>query len=127
MLTDKRVVTTLPCQDLERAKAWYKEKLDLSPSQEDPAGVSYECGEETEFFLFMSSGASRGEFTQMGFEVDDVETTVKELANSGVVFEQYDFPGMKTDANGIAEIEGERGAWFKDSEGNLLSVSQRTT
>ena len=127
MLSDKRVATALPAQDLERAKAWYKGKLDLSPSQEDPSGVWYECGGTTGFFLFISTGASRGDFTQMGFEVDDVEAAVRELTDLGVVFEQYDFPGLTTDASGIADIEGEKGAWFKDSEGNLLSLGQRMT
>ena len=126
MLSSKRVATALPAQDLERAKGWYKEKLDLSPTQEDPSGVWYECADGTGFFVFMSSGQSRGEFTQMGFEVDDVDAEVRELRERGVEFEQYDFPGLKTDENGVADIEGERGAWFKDSEGNLLSLGQRT-
>ena len=125
MLADKRVATSLPAQDIERAKAFYKEKLDLSPSMEDPTGVWYECGGGTGFFVFMSSGQSRGDFTQMGFEVDDIEASVKDLTDRGVVFEQYDFEWLKTDASGIAQIEGEKGAWFKDSEGNLLSLGQR--
>jgi predicted enzyme related to lactoylglutathione lyase len=125
VLSDKRVACALPCKDLERAKLFYKEKLELSPSQEDPGGIYYEVGEGTGFFLYESTGASRGEFTQMGFEVDDVEAIVAELRERGVEFEQYDFPGLKTDENGIADIEGERGAWFKDSEGNLLSVGER--
>ena len=122
MLTDKRVGTALPAQDMERAKAFYKEMLELSPSQEDPMGCWYECGGGTGFFVFPSSGQSRGDFTQMGFEVDDVETAVKELTERGVTFEKYDSEWMKTDENGIAEMNGEKGAWFKDSEGNLLSI-----
>lgn len=127
MLSDKRVACALPVQDMERAKAFYKEKLELSPTQERPDGIFYECGGRTGFFLYESMGASKGDFTQMGFEVDDVEATVAELRERGVEFEQYDFPGLKTDENGIAAIEGERGAWFKDSEGNLLSVGEMQT
>ena len=126
MLSDKRVATALPAQYLERAKLFYKEKLDLSPVQERPDGIFYECGEKTGFFVFQSSGQSRAEFTQMGFEVDDIDATVREMRERGVVFEQYDYEWLKTDENGIAEIEGERGAWFKDSEGNLLSVGEST-
>jgi hypothetical protein len=68
----------------------------------------------------------------MAFEVADIEATVAELRSRGVVFEEYDFPGMKT-VNGIAEVAGnypskgglgERAAWFKDSEGNLLGIGQ---
>jgi hypothetical protein len=67
----------------------------------------------------------------MGWEVEDIEATVRELRARGVVFEEYDLPGLKT-VNGIAEIEGnypskgrgERGAWFRDSEGNMLGIGQ---
>ena len=127
MLADKRVACALPVQDMERAKNFYNEKLELSPSQERPDGVYYEVAGGTGFFLYESMGASKGDFTQMGFEVDDVVKVVTELTERGVVFEQYDFPGLKTDSNGIAEITGERGAWFKDSEGNLLSVGEYTS
>lgn len=126
MISDKLVACALPAQDLERAKNFYKEKLDLSPSEERPDGVYYECGSGTRFFVFLSSGQSRGEFTQMGIQVPDVRAAAAELKEHGVVFEQYDFPGLKTDADGIAEIEGELGAWFKDSEGNLISIGQWT-
>jgi hypothetical protein len=60
----------------------------------------------------------------LGWDVDDVEATVEELRSRGVVFEEYDLPGLKT-VDGIAEIAGEKGAWFKDTEGNLLSLGQR--
>jgi hypothetical protein len=67
----------------------------------------------------------------MGFEVDDIDATVAELRGRGVAFEEYDLPGLST-ANGIAEIEGnypskgvgEKGAWFRDSEGNMLGLGQ---
>ena len=77
-------------------------------------------------------GRSSGEFTQMGFYVADIESTVAELRERGVQFEEVDRPGMQT-IGGIADIEGhypstgavgERAAWFHDSEGNLLGVAQ---
>ncbi len=60
--------------------------------------------------------------TRLG--LDDLDSVVEQLRNNGVVFEEYDLPGFKT-VNGIADIAGERGAWFKDSEGNLLAVGER--
>jgi hypothetical protein len=57
--------------------------------------------------------------------VDDVEVTVQELRGRGVVFEEYDFPGLKT-VNGVADLGYERAAWFKDSEGNILAVATAT-
>ena len=67
----------------------------------------------------------------MGWEVEDIEVMVRELRARGVVFEEYDVPGLKT-VDGIADIEGnypskgsgERGAWFRDSESNLLGIGQ---
>jgi catechol 2,3-dioxygenase-like lactoylglutathione lyase family enzyme len=123
--------TRLPAQDLERARAFYSEKLGLEPAEERPGGLLYRCG-GTEFGLFQSAGAPSGEHTQMGWEVDDIEAVVEELRGRGVVFEDYDFPGLST-VNGIAQIEGnypskggkgERAAWFRDSEGNMLGIGQ---
>ena len=57
------------------------------------------------------------------FIVDDVEDTVKGLKDRGVVFEEYDFPGLKTE-NGIATMGNVKGAWFRDPDGNILAVSQ---
>ena len=131
MLDTSDVATRLPAQDLERARAFYAEKLGLVPVEERPGGLRYRCGNGY-FALFESSGSASGAHTQMGWEVDDIEATVKELRRRGVVFEEYDLPGLKT-LNGIAVITGnypskggvgEKGAWFRDSEGNLLGIGQ---
>jgi catechol 2,3-dioxygenase-like lactoylglutathione lyase family enzyme len=121
----------LPAQDLDRARAWYAEKLGLHPVEERPGGLRFECG-GTSFALFASAGRASGEHTQFGFAVDDLDGTVADLRARGVVFEEYDVPGLHT-ADGIAEIEGhypsahawgERAAWFHDSEGNLLGIGE---
>jgi catechol 2,3-dioxygenase-like lactoylglutathione lyase family enzyme len=124
------VATRLPAQDLGRARTFYSERLGLDPVEERPGGLLYRCG-EAEFGLFESSGEPSGQHTQMGWEVEDIEATVKELSDHGVVFEEYDLPGLTTH-DGIAEIEGnypskgtgERAAWFRDSEGNMLGIGQ---
>lgn len=131
MLDTSDVATRLPAQDLERARAFYAEKLGLLPVEERPGGLRYRCGNGF-FALFASSGAPSGDHTQMGWEVDDLEATVAELGRRGVVFEEYDLPGLRT-VNGIAEVAGnypsrggvgEKAAWFRDSEGNLLGLGQ---
>jgi catechol 2,3-dioxygenase-like lactoylglutathione lyase family enzyme len=131
MLSDGHVATRLPAQDLDRARAFYAEKLGLEPADERPGGLLYRCA-GSEFAVFSSAGASAGTFTQMSWEVDDIETTVATLKHRGVVFEEYDMPGLTT-VDGIADIDGnypsknaigERGAWFRDSEGNLLAIGQ---
>ncbi|MER5748574.1 VOC family protein [Streptomyces sp. NPDC002088] len=125
------VATRLPAQDLDRARRFYSERLGLEPVDERPGGLLYRCG-DTEFALFRSTGASPGTFTQMAWTVEDIETVVSELGRRGVVFEEVDVPGFRT-RGGIAEVEGnypstgargERGAWFRDSEGNLLGIGQ---
>ena len=125
MLDTATAFATIPAQDLQRARTFYEEKLGLKPSEERPEGLIYESG-GGRFLLFTSTGQASGTHTQLSFEVDDIDASVDELRRNGVVFEEYDFPGFKT-VNGIAEIEGERGAWFKDSEGNLLAVGERTS
>jgi catechol 2,3-dioxygenase-like lactoylglutathione lyase family enzyme len=131
MLSEGRVATRLPAQDLERARTFYSEKLGLEPVDERPGGLLYRCG-GCEFALFQSAGASPGTFTQMGWEVEDIEATVAALKERGVVFQDVDLPGLRT-VGGVADIagnypskgaRGERGAWFRDSEGNLLGVGQ---
>src|SRR5213076_149984 len=104
MLQDAHVATRLPTQDLDRARRFYSEKLGLEPVDERPGGLLYR-GASGDFALYASAGSSPGTFTQMAFEVDDIEAVVGELRSRGVVFEEYDFPGMRT-VDGIAEIEG---------------------
>lgn len=130
MLDDAKVATRLPAQDLARARAFYAEKLGLEPAEERPGGLLYRL-RSGEFALFASAGAPSGQHTQMAFEVEDIEAAVAELRRRGVVFEEYDSPGLVT-VDGIADIEGnypskgsaERGAWFRDSEGNMLGIGQ---
>ena len=60
----------------------------------------------------------------MRFEVEDIESVVRYLRDRGIVFEEYDLPGVKT-VDGIATHEsGARGAWFKDLDGNILQIGQ---
>jgi catechol 2,3-dioxygenase-like lactoylglutathione lyase family enzyme len=125
------VAARLLAVDLERARAFYSDKLGLEPAEEREGGLLYRIG-ECEFALFESGGTSSGTFTQLAFEVEDIQATVAELRERGVVFEEYDLPGLTT-VDGIAEVEGEypskggkgeRAAWFRDSEGNMIGIGQ---
>jgi catechol 2,3-dioxygenase-like lactoylglutathione lyase family enzyme len=131
MLTDARVATRIPVQDLTRARRFYASTLGMEPSEERPGGLLYRCA-SGEFALFESAGSSPGTFTQIGFEVDDIDLTVAELRRRGVVFEDVDVPGLTT-VDGIAEVagnypskggRGERAAWFRDLDGNLIGIGQ---
>jgi catechol 2,3-dioxygenase-like lactoylglutathione lyase family enzyme len=131
VLGEGRVATRIPVQDLQRARRFYADKLGLEPSEERPGGLLYRCA-SGEFALFESAGGSSGSHTQMGWDVDDIEAEVAELKRRGVVFEEVDLPGLKT-VDGIAEVSGnypskggrgERAAWFRDSEGNMLGLGE---
>jgi catechol 2,3-dioxygenase-like lactoylglutathione lyase family enzyme len=130
MLERASVATRLPAQDLGRARSFYAQKLGLEPAEERPGGLRYRC-RSGEFALFESSGRSAGDFTQLAWQVDDLDAAVRMLRDRGVVFEDYDLPGLTT-VDGIAEVDGnypskgvgERAAWFRDSEGNLLAIGQ---
>ena len=124
MLESASAHATIAVTDLDGAKAFYGGTLGLPVKEERSDGVLYECG-GTWFLVYPSEFAAPSGSTRMTFDVTDLDTTVKELRAAGVTFEEYDFPGLKT-VDGIAEIQGARGAWFKDPEGNIIAVGQRT-
>src|SRR2546430_17558219 len=124
MLESATAVPTIAVSDLDRARKFYEETLGLKVIDERSDGVRYAAG-NTWLLVYPSQFAGTAKSTYMSFEVDDVEKTVKELRDRGVTFEEYDMPGLKT-VNGIAEIQGVKGAWFKDLDGNIIAVGQQT-
>jgi len=114
--------TTLPVEDLGRARAFYAEKLGLRPTREFEGALFYEGSDGSGFLLF-PSGARPAGHTQMAWFVKDIVASVAKLKGRGVVFEEYNFPGLKTN-HGIADLGYEKAAWFRDSEGNLLALGQ---
>jgi len=125
MFQPNNVVAALPAQDFDRAKSFYADKLELRPAEETDQDARYRVG-QVEFIVFPSTGKASGDHTQLAFEVDDLENAVRTLRDNGVVFEEYDMPGFKS-VDGIVELEGEKGAWFKDSEGNLIAIAERAS
>jgi catechol 2,3-dioxygenase-like lactoylglutathione lyase family enzyme len=110
--------------DVARARKFYEEKLGLNPKEEYAGGVIYECGNGSWVFMYPSAGVGTSKASTAFWAVDDVAVEVADLKSRGVVFEEYDMPGVKT-VNSIATGVGAKTAWFKDSEGNILAVSQR--
>ena len=124
MLKNAPIVPYIPVSDVKRARKFYEEKVGLQPKQEFAGGVIYESGEGSWVFMYPSRGAGTSKASTAFWEVDDVEAEVAELKSRGVVFEDYDMPGIKT-VNGISTGGGAKTVWFKDTEGNILAVSQR--
>jgi catechol 2,3-dioxygenase-like lactoylglutathione lyase family enzyme len=124
MLGDIEVAAVLPAKDVGRAKEFYRDKLGLEPMEPGDDNLMFQCGNGTRFLLYQTDNAGTAKNTQMGWVTDDVERDVQELRGRGVVFEEYDFPGLKTE-NGVATSDAGRAAWFLDSEGNILSLFER--
>jgi catechol 2,3-dioxygenase-like lactoylglutathione lyase family enzyme len=122
-LSIKSVMPTIAVEDLDRAISFYHDKLGLTVRrlEDDTDSALVEVGDSGRLLLYRSS-YRRGETTYASFLVEDVEGTVRELHGRGVTFEEYDFPGLKTEG-GIAMIGDLKTSWFKDSEGNTIAVS----
>ena len=125
MLKIKSASPAIPAQDIKRARQFYEQKLGLEPSEVQPdGGVVYRTG-ETGFLVFPSMGKASGDHTQLALEVEDVTSAVSELKSAGVKPEEYDYPEFKTHDGVVDMPDGEKGAWFKDSEGNLIALTSR--
>jgi predicted enzyme related to lactoylglutathione lyase len=125
MLKENDLMAVLPAKDLARAKQFYDEVLGLEPPEVmDDENLLYRSGNGTAFLLYKSDYAGTAKNTQMGWGTDNIEAEVDDLRGRGVVFEEYDLPGLKTE-NGIATSTAGKAAWFTDTEGNILNLFQR--
>ena len=127
MLGDKRLITTVPVADVDRARGFYEGVLGLNVlgGPLSDGSLEYEAGGGARLATYPTQdNAGKSPATLAGWEVDDVESTVRELRQKGVVFEDYDLPGLKTEG-GIATLGDQKGGWFKDPDGNILAVFQR--
>jgi catechol 2,3-dioxygenase-like lactoylglutathione lyase family enzyme len=129
-LSNAHAVTKLPAQDLERARAFYRDKLGLEPVEQRTGGLRYLCG-PTEFHIFSSTGAPSGASTQMAFEVEDLDATLADMRARGVTFERFQMSGFDVRGETVAAPDnypskgtGELGAFFYDSERNLIGIAQ---
>ncbi|HEY8911843.1 VOC family protein [Lacisediminihabitans sp.] len=120
----KELHTVLPAADLQRAKTFYHDKLGMDPQDEVDGNLFYRAGAGS-FDLYETSNAGTAKNTQMIWMTDDLDAEMASMRTHGIVFEDYDIPGMKT-VNGVATTESMRSAWFRDSEGNFICISQMT-
>ena len=123
MLKNATIHVYLPAANISRARTFYEEVLGLTPKEVYAGGVFYECGGAVAF-LYPTPNAGTSKASQAYWEVADVEAEVTDLKARGVKFEEYDMPGMPME-NSIATGGGAKTAWFTDTEGNILAVSQR--
>jgi catechol 2,3-dioxygenase-like lactoylglutathione lyase family enzyme len=119
----RQIFAKLPAQDVERARAFFADNLELHPVAELNQHLHYEV-DGSYFIIFPSNGPPSGTHDQLGLVVDDVHRCVSKLQANGVVFEYPNLPPSIMLDNEIADFGEVRAAWFKDSEGNLISVNE---
>ena len=122
MLADSPIGYNIPVADVARARQFYVDTLGLAPVAELPTRIVYEC-RGSSFALVQSDGAGKAGYSLLTWYVDDLAAEMAALRSRGVTFEEYDWPWLKT-VNGVANLDGNQLAWFKDSEGNLLALAQ---
>lgn len=123
MLSNAPVTTMLPVIDMARARAFYEACLGLQPGGFKPDGkFVYAVGGST-LALFPKPAGTKADHTAISFQVADIEASIAGLKKAGVVFEDYDFPDLKT-VNHVCVLGAEKAAWFKDTEGNYLCLHE---
>lgn len=123
MLDHAEVTANIPAADLDRARAFYADKLGLTPTREmDGIVLLYRTAGGSVFTVYRTEQAGRAGHTIAQWHVDDVPAAARELAARGVQFEHFDAPGMEWDGD-VSYTEGMGyAAWFRDSEDNVLCL-----
>ncbi|WP_374562856.1 VOC family protein [Ideonella sp.] len=123
MLDESLVTCMLPVKDLARARAFYEQRLGLTPMGAKPDGkFIYRCS-GTELALFPKPEGTQATHTALSFRVADIGKAVAELSARGVAFADYDLPGLKTVGH-VCVLGSEKAAWFEDTEGNILCLHE---
>ena len=108
-------------KDLDRAKQFYTDTLGLKPTGEENSEVFMLKSGDTTLSLYRSEFAGSNKATALTFDVNDIKSEVSELKGKGITFEHYDLEGLKQEGD-IYTAEGLKTAWFKDPDGNILSM-----
>jgi predicted enzyme related to lactoylglutathione lyase len=123
MLKSAPIRAFIPVSDMARARKFYEKTIGLEPTKVFDEAVLYECG-GAEAFMYITPNAGTSKANQAFWQVADVEAEVADLKSRGVKFEVYDLPGAPM-KNNIATAGDVKIAWFTDTEGNIMAVSQR--
>ena len=121
MLGKADATPMIAVKDIDRAKQFYSGKLGLKPVQEMGGDFFMLKSGDTTLNVYRSEFAGTNKATALTFDVDDIDAEVRELKDKGITFEHYDVQGLKPDGD-IYSGEGMKTAWFKDPDGNILSL-----
>jgi catechol 2,3-dioxygenase-like lactoylglutathione lyase family enzyme len=119
----EQVIAVLPASDLGRARQFYTDKLGLTPIEDNMTGLFFQISAGNAFLVYEAAGPASGQHTQAGFLVSDLDAAMSDLRSRGVTFEEYDIPGVHTE-KAVVTFPNGRGAFFKDSEGNILGLNE---
>ncbi len=124
----KELHAVLPAADLARARKFYHDVLDLDPVEEHEQGrlLTYRVNGSA-FDIYETENAGTAKNTQLCFETDDLDAEMRRMRDRGVMFEDFEIPGLMKTENGVVADEESRTAWFRDSEGNFICIAQRLT
>ena len=121
MLRETDALVTLAVKDVNAARKFYEGTLGFEPVDSNEAGVSVYRSGQSKILVYESEFAGTNRATAATWVVKDVDGTVKTLKSKGVKFEHYEFPDGKRE--GDVHVFGKiRNAWFKDPDGNILSI-----
>jgi len=124
MLTTTTITTMLPVTDVDRATRFYADTLGLHQRTASPdGGMIFDAGNGDAIGLMPAEPGAQSQHTVLSFEVADLPGEIQDLETRGVRFEDYDLPDLKT-VDHIAELGGEKAAWFHDTEGNILCLHE---
>ena len=121
MLGKADATPMIAVKDIDRAKQFYSDKLGLRPVQEMGGDFFMLKSGDTTLNVYRSEFAGTNKATALTFDVDDIDAEVREFKDKGTTFEHYDVQGLKADGD-IYSGEGMKTAWFKDPDGNILSL-----
>ena len=121
MLGKADALPMIAVTDLDRARRFYEDKLGLETKDEwGGEGLTMKSG-DTLINVYKSEFAGTNKATALTFEVDDAEKEVRDLKEKGIFFEHYEMPGL-TQQGDLHVAVGFKTAWFKDPDGNILSL-----
>jgi catechol 2,3-dioxygenase-like lactoylglutathione lyase family enzyme len=123
MLGNTPVMTMLPVVDMERARGFYADTLGLKALGTNPQGNQLFSAGGSIIALYQREAPTRADHTALSWEVKSIGAVIRALTERGVVFEDYDLPGLKT-VDKVCVLGAEKAAWFKDPEGNILCLHE---
>ena len=121
MLGKADATPMIAVKDIDRARRFYQETLGLDTKEAMGGEVLEVKTGETMINVYRSEFAGTNKATALTFDVDDIESEVRDLKTKGVFFEHYDMPGLEQRGD-LYVGEGVKTAWFKDPDGNILSL-----